>query len=79
MAKAKTNSVPVRKRGPDPTGRVDVLCIRLLEVAVAQHGTIPLRGVYGTYKKDIDRAIRRHVGKVKLYFPKPTQIGGTHA
>jgi hypothetical protein len=79
MAKAKTNSVPVRRRGPDPTGRVDVLVIRLLEVAVEQHGSLPLRGIYGTYKKDIDQAIRHHVGKVKFHFPKPAQIGGTRA
>lgn len=79
MAKAKTNSVPVRRRGSDPTGRVDVLFIRLLEVAVNQHGSLPLRGIYGTYKKEIDRAIRTHVGKVKFYFPKPAQIGGARA
>jgi hypothetical protein len=46
---------------------------------VAQHGSLPLRGVYGTYKKEIDRAIRRHVGKVKFYFPTPAQIRGSHA
>lgn len=75
MAKAKPNSTPVRRRGPDPAGRVDILIIRLIERAVGDHGSIPLRGVYGTYKKDIDRAIRRHLGKVKFYFPADR---GTH-
>ena len=70
------SKTPAKRKGPDPQGRVDILLIRLLEVAVANHGSIPLRGIYGTYKKDIDKSIRQHVGKVKFYFPKPKQIGG---
>jgi hypothetical protein len=79
MARKTTNPAPVVRRGPDPTGRVDMLLIGLLEVSVGKYGSIPLRGIYGTYKKEIDRAIRRHVGKVRFYFPTPAQIGGSHA
>jgi hypothetical protein len=69
---------------------VDVLAIRLLEMAVATYGDLPLRGIYGTYKADIDRTIRRSLGKIKFYFPPggelklgmanpPPATGGSHA
>ena len=77
MAKAaKTPKLPRLRRLPDPTGRVDLLAIRLLEVAIAKYGDLPLRGIYGTYKGEIDRALKRHLGKVKFYFPTPAQLGG---
>ncbi len=60
-----------RGRTTDPTGRVDLLIVRLLERAVQIHGDLPLRAVYGSYKKQIDGAIRRHLGGVKVYFDGP--------
>ena len=74
-AKASRGKTPV-----DPAGRVDLLAIQLLEVAVATYGDIPLRTVYGTYKDDIDRMLRRKLGKVKMYIPPAKQVqGGDHA
>ncbi len=62
-----------KTRAVDPTGRVDLLAIRLLERAVSIHGDLPLRAVYGSYKKQIDGALRQHLGGVRVYFdgPKP--------
>ncbi len=73
---SKTATVP-RRRRPDPTGRVDVLAIRLMEYFVGKYGDLPLRGLYGTYKKDIDRTVKRHLGKIRFYFPEGTaaQLG----
>lgn len=77
-----------KRRGPDPAGRVDILAIRLLEKAVEVYGDIPLRGVYGTFKRDIDRTIKRNLGRFRLYVPPapPPRImpqtkteGGPHA
>ena len=79
-----------KRRGPDPTGRLDILAIRLLEVGVSLYGDLALRGIYGTYKGDIDRTIRRKLGKIKFYFPpggelklgmanQPPATGGPHA
>ncbi len=45
--------------------------IRLLEHVIGTSDSIPLRGIYGTYKGDIDRAIRRHLGKVRIFVPEP--------
>jgi len=68
-----------RRRAPDPAGRVDILVSRLLEVAVEQYGDLPLRGVYGTYKTEINRAIRKHLGKVRFHMDGygQVQIGGS--
>ncbi len=73
-----------KRRAPDPAGRVDILAIRLLEKAVELYGDIPLRGVYGTFKPDIDRTLRQHLRKFKLYVPPAPQPrimpqGGPHA
>ena len=80
MAKAATKrDTTPKRRGPDPTGRVDLLAIGLLERAVQIYGDLPLRGVYGTYKKQIDRALRQHLGHVRIYMTRPPRIGGRHA
>jgi hypothetical protein len=60
---------PQRRRRADPTGRLDILAIRFLEVGVNLYGDLALRGIYGTYKAEIDRTIRRKLGKVRFYFP----------
>ena len=72
MATGNSNST-ARRRGPNPTGRLDLCAIRLLEHAVGAYGDIPLRGIYGTYKPEIDRAIKRHLGKVRIYVPEPVR------
>lgn len=72
MATAHSNST-VKRRGPDPTGRLDLCAIRLLEHAVGIYGDIPMRGIYGTYKREIDGAIKRHLGKMRIYVPEPVQ------
>jgi hypothetical protein len=69
----ETSRSTVKRRGPDPTGRLDVCAIRLLEHAVGAYGDIPMRGIYGTYKSEIDRAIKRHLGRVRIYVPEPVQ------
>jgi hypothetical protein len=51
---------------------VDILAIRLLERLVDRYGDLPLRGLYGTYKKEIDRTVKRHLGKIRFYFPEGT-------
>ncbi len=71
---------PRLRRVPDPAGRVDILAIRLLERLVESHGDVAMRGVYGTYKTEIDRALRRHLGRFKLYIPPRTlPQGGQNA
>jgi len=81
MAKAKTNSVPVRRRGPDPTGRVDILAIRVLERLVEGSPNLLLRGIYGTHKKEIDRALRSNFGKLRFHMDGygRVRLGGQHA
>lgn len=82
-AKGKATRPPRLRKPTDPAGRVDILAIRLLEVAVTKYGDIHLRGIYGTYKTEIDRALRRHLGKFKLYIPPQLQAasqpGGRNA
>jgi hypothetical protein len=48
-----------------------------MEYFVGKYGDLPLRGLYGTYKKDIDRTVKRHLGKIRFYFPEGTaaQLG----
>lgn len=75
-AKAPKGPKPRLRVIPDPAGRVDILAIRLLEVMVDKYGDIPLRGIYGTYKADIDRAIKRNLGKFKFYIPPVNQLQG---
>jgi hypothetical protein len=60
-------------RRTDPAGRVDILVIRLLEHAVSTYGDLPLRGIYGTFKPEIDRSLKQHLGKIRIYVP-PAQI-----
>ena len=66
-----------RKRTVDPAGRVDILAIRLLEKLVETHGDLPMRGIYGTYKGEIDRAIKLHLGKFRVHVAGLGQIRGT--
>ena len=77
MPRANPNSNARRPAGvsrrPDPTGRVDLLAIGLLERAITLYGDLPLRGIYGTLKPEIDRSIRRHLGKIKIYVPPQIQ------
>ena len=56
-------------RRSDPTGRLDLCAIRLLEHAVSVYGDLPLRGVYGTFKPEIDRSIKRTLGSIRVYVP----------
>jgi hypothetical protein len=60
-------------RRADPVGRLDLCAIRLLEVAVETYGDLPIRGIYGTFKPEIDRSIKRTLGHVRIYVP-PAQI-----
>jgi hypothetical protein len=58
------------KRRSDPVGRLDICAIRLLEVAVETYGDLPIRGLYGTFKPEIDRSIKRTLGHVRIYVPQ---------
>ena len=71
-------TVTAKHKGPDPAGRVDILVIRLLQKAVEVYGDLPLRGVYGSYRKQINRIIRRHLGKVRFHMDGfgRVQVGG---
>lgn len=51
----------------DPAGRVDILASRLLEKLVETHGDLAMRGIYGTYKTEINRAIKRHLGQFRVH------------
>ena len=62
------------RRRSDPTGRVDILAIRLLEHAVATFGDLPIRGIYGTFKPEIDRSIKRTLGSVRIYVPPVAEL-----
>lgn len=68
------NRVATRRNGKASVGRLDLLAIHLLETAVSTHGDLPMRGVYGTFKPQIDRAIQQHLGPVRFYFPEPTAL-----
>ena len=61
------------RRRSDPVGRLDLCAIRLLEHAVATFGDLPIRGIYGTFKPEIDQSIKRTLGSVRIYVP-PSQI-----
>lgn len=63
----------VARRQVDPTGRIDLCAIRLLEQAMEKSTDIPLRSLYGTYKAEIDRAIKRHLGKYRFHMPEPVK------
>ena len=77
-ARTKTAQTP-KRRGPDPAGRVDLLVINLLERAVQLYGDVALRGVYGTCKPRIDRALRQHLGHIRVYMGRAPRPGGGHA
>ena len=66
MPKA-VNPGAVRKRGADPAGRVDILAIRVLERFVENSSNLLIRGIYGSSKKDIDRALRQNLGQLRFY------------
>jgi len=65
--------VATTRNGKASLGRLDLLAIRLLENAVSTHGDLPMLGIYGTFKPQIDRAIRQHLGPVRFYFPEPDE------
>jgi hypothetical protein len=75
VKRPKAAKAPRARKGPDPTGRVDLLAIGLLERAVQIYGDVPLRGIYGTHKKQIDQAIRRYLGGVRIYMGRAPQLG----
>jgi len=66
-ASRRRNPVP-RPAPEDPTGRVDILAMRLLERAVSLYGDLAIRTIYGSYREEINRALKRRLGRVRVYF-----------
>jgi hypothetical protein len=62
-----------RRRTGNPAGRVDTLAIRLLGRAVELHGDPIVRTIYGTFKPEIDHAIRGGLGGIKIHVPEVLQ------
>ena len=69
-----TRSQHAMRRRSDPVGRLDLCAIRLLEVAVETYGDLPIRGIYGTFKPEIDRSIKRTLGSVRVYVPPVAEL-----
>lgn len=53
-------------KAADPTGRLDIFAIGLVERLVDTRLPLPVRMVFRRYKPQIDRSIRRCIGKVRL-------------
>ncbi len=53
-------------RKMDPTGRMDLLAIRLLEWYVDHKAGVAEAAVYRQYKRQIDSSIRRYLGSMRL-------------
>jgi hypothetical protein len=70
-------------RRRDPAGRVDTLAIRLLGRAVSLHGDPIVRTIYGTFKPEIDQAIRGGLGGLNVRVPEvlqyPAEVQGQRA
>ena len=73
MAK-KQQPVKAPRRQPDPAGRVDLLAIRVLERLVETSPNLVLRGIYGTHKKEINRALRSTFGGFRFHMDGYGQI-----
>lgn len=61
----------VRRR--NPSGRVDTLAIHLLGRAISLHGDPIVQTIYGTFKPEIDQAIRGGLSGIKVHVPEMLQ------
>jgi hypothetical protein len=74
--------VPTRKQQTgaapmvDPTGRVDILAVRLLEAFTSSCDDFPLRALYGRFKPAIDYCLLQYLGPIKL---SPPQLAAMEA
>jgi hypothetical protein len=59
---------------------VDTLAIHLLGRAISLHGDPIVRTIYGTFKPEIDQAIRGGLGGIKVHMPEmlqyPAEVAG---
>jgi hypothetical protein len=67
-----TSSASVRRQ-PNTAGRVDNLAIHLLSRAVGQNDNVILKTIYGTFKPEIDRAIKTQLGGIRVHVPEMLQ------
>ena len=76
------NTAP-RRQGTNPAGRVDVFATNLLERAVLLHGDMIVRTIYGTFKPEIDRAIKGQLRGIKVCVPEmlryPSEVAAAPA
>jgi hypothetical protein len=62
------------RRRSDPVGRLDLCAIQLLEVAVETYGDLLIRGIYGTFKPEIGRSIKRTLGGIRVHVPQQPEL-----
>ena len=70
---ARSTSNAASRRQPSSAGRVDNLAIHLLSRAVDQNENVILKTIYGTFKPEIDRAIKSQLGGIRVHVPEMLQ------
>ena len=70
---ARSTSNAASRRQPSSAGRVDNLAIHLLSRAVDRNDNVILKTIYGTFKPEIDRAIKSQLGGIRVHVPEMLQ------